>query len=277
LFAVLSPRRGGRLVALFGVEGTNGVMVVGNPSDDWHFKEELNDYMDQPPNHPGALADVGFEHDAYSVEILVADGLAVAARLRNVEPSSAAFGLEKTIYISSYGDSVIRVDYDVPSSLDRLGVEFALSPDYFQLLRCGSSILTPYERGEARGCMSFTTAVWVKPEFCATHEWTAPYQENMGHGRALRLSVGQRRFAVSIGVEQTASLRQMRALQLRLPYARSAAQAAVVAAAEQEATNRSEHRVGQSAQIPEGQREESLPVRSRMPALGDDAPPAHAE
>jgi hypothetical protein len=49
IFAVISPKRGGRIVALFSVFGENGTMVVGNPSDDWNLKEELNGYMDVPP------------------------------------------------------------------------------------------------------------------------------------------------------------------------------------------------------------------------------------
>ena len=229
LFAVVSPRGGGRLVALFSVGDCDGKMVIGNPSDDWHFKEELNDYMDVPQNHPGALADVGFEHDAYTVEILVADGLAVAARLRNVQEGSSAFGLEKTIYISSYGDSALRVNYELPSCLTGVSVEFALSPDYCQLLRCGSSILSPYERADARGAMTSTTTVWIRPEFSEHHRWTAPYREKIGHARTLRVSFDEPRFGVTIGVERTASLTEHQAAQVRPVHLRATARAEVAA------------------------------------------------
>jgi hypothetical protein len=236
IFAVVSPRRGGRLVALFAVDGAGGAMVIGNPSDDWHFKEELNDYMDVPPNHPGALADVGFEHDAYSVEVLVADGLAVSARLRNVQSGSAAFGLEKTIYVSAYTDDTLRVDYEVPSGLSQLEIEFALSPDYLQLLRCGSSILSAYHRPGAHGFMTFTAAVWVQPEFCAKYAWGTPYKEDPGHGRTLRLRFEEARFGVSIGVERSASLRLRRTAEMLLIHARPTLPAPDPAAAEQGVT-----------------------------------------
>ncbi len=83
LFAVFSMRWGGRLVVLFSVEGPEGKMVIGNPSDDWNWMEELNRYMEIPANHPGAFADRGFEHDMYAAEIKVADGPEVCVELRN--------------------------------------------------------------------------------------------------------------------------------------------------------------------------------------------------
>ena len=45
-------------------------MLVGNPCDDWNWMEELNRFMDVPRNHPGAFADVGFEHDRYDAEVI---------------------------------------------------------------------------------------------------------------------------------------------------------------------------------------------------------------
>src|SRR5438093_438016 len=71
LFAVFSPKNGGRLVYLFTVNNPPGRLVVGNSIDDWNLLEDLHAYMDVPPNHPGALADVGYEHDNYSTEIRV--------------------------------------------------------------------------------------------------------------------------------------------------------------------------------------------------------------
>src|SRR5918994_626796 len=70
LYAVITPEHGGRLIYLFSPNPEGGALVVGNPTDDWNFQEELNRYMDHPPNHPGALADVGFEHDRYLVSAL---------------------------------------------------------------------------------------------------------------------------------------------------------------------------------------------------------------
>lgn len=204
LFAVVSPGRGGRLVALFAVAGEGGTMVIGNPTDDWNFMEELNDYMDTPPNHPGALADVGFEHDSYAVEMASVDGGGARAVLRNKQPASLALGLTKTFCLPSYTDSVIRVDYDLPDNLDGLDVEFGLSPDYLNLLRKGCSLLKPQGRDGARGWGTDRVAVWVKPAHGIAARWTKPYQRIFGHGRALRLSVKGRHFGVMIGVERLA-------------------------------------------------------------------------
>jgi len=59
LFAVISPRWGARLVALFKLEGSQGKMVIGNPSDDWNWMQELNRFMEVPriiPVHSPILA-----------------------------------------------------------------------------------------------------------------------------------------------------------------------------------------------------------------------------
>src|SRR5207247_2091112 len=85
LFAVFSPKNGGRLVYMFTVNNPPGRLVIGNPIDDWNLLEDLHAYMDTPPNHPGALADVGYEHDNYSTEIRVPYGDTVWARLSNSE------------------------------------------------------------------------------------------------------------------------------------------------------------------------------------------------
>src|SRR5439155_6032384 len=66
LVAVFAPLRGGRLTFLFDLMGPSGCLVIGNMSDDWNLQEELHRYMDCPRNHPGALADVGHEHDRYA-------------------------------------------------------------------------------------------------------------------------------------------------------------------------------------------------------------------
>ena len=209
LFAVVSPKGGGRLVALFSVADSNGSMVIGNPCDDWNFKEELNDYMDSPPNHPGALADVGFEHDSYEVEIVDGNGDGVRALLVNHQSTSPAFGLVKEISLSSYGDYTMRVEYRLPENLSGLDVEFGLSPDYLQLLRKGCSILTPHERNGARGWGTDSVAVWVKPAHCIVCRWAKPYQPEFGHGRALRLSVKGKYFQISIGIERLAKIERI--------------------------------------------------------------------
>ena len=178
-------------------------MVIGNPCDDWNFKEELHDYMDVPPNHPGALADVGFEHDSYVADIVVAEGAGVCAVLRTDETNSRAFGLVKELRLSTYQDHTLQVEYSLPETLRTLDVEFGLSPDYLNLLRKGRSILKAHQKKDARGWSTDSVAVWVTPADSGASRWTQPYQVDFGHGCTLRLSVEETHFALAIGVETT--------------------------------------------------------------------------
>ncbi len=196
LYAVISPKGGGRLVALFNVGGDRGTMVVGNPTDDWNLKEQLHDYMDIPRNHPGAFADVAFEHDSYAVEI--PDGEACAV-LRNTVSASLAFDLIKEFHLEL---NTIRVEYILPRTLSSLDVEFGLSPDYLNLLRTGRAALSTYDSNGACGCRTNNIAVWVKPTDRESADWAEPYQSEFGHGRALRLSLRGKRCGVMMGIER---------------------------------------------------------------------------
>jgi Glycosyl hydrolase family 57 len=199
LFAVISPRWGGRLVALFSVDRSPGRMMIGNPSDDWNWMQELNRFMDVPPNHPGALADVGFEHDACQVRIKVAEGKRVDIELENIELQSAGNGLIKRIQLT-HDESRLEVDYTVPQSVPGISVDFALSPDYLNLLRYGRTLLIPFEQAGARGWSANSIAVWVRGEGNSALSWSDPCPEHRGHKASLRLSSSNSKFAISIGV-----------------------------------------------------------------------------
>jgi hypothetical protein len=199
LFAVISPRWGGRLVALFKLEGPLGKMVIGNPSDDWNWMQELNRFMEVPPNHPGALTDLGFEHDAYRAHMYCAYGIAAHVELQNIEVPSAGHGLTKHIYLSN-NESRLEVRYTLPESVQAISVDFALSPDYLNLLRYGRALLTPFEKEGARGWSANSTAVWVREEEGAALSWSQPYPDNNGHKACLRISTFNKEFAISIGV-----------------------------------------------------------------------------
>lgn len=200
LFAVFSPQHGGRLIALFSVEGEDGFMVVGNPSDDWNLKEELNGYMDVPRNHPGALADVQYEHDSYQTRILKHEALA-SAEMANVQPGSKARGLIKTVSLLSYQEDSLQVGYSLPSHLNKLEVECGLSPDYLGLLREGYGMLVPYEESGARGWRTTRLAAWVKPDSGASFEWSRPGQAQFGHGYVLAMAFKEQKFGLTLGVE----------------------------------------------------------------------------
>jgi hypothetical protein len=199
LFAVISPRWGGRLVALFSLEGPLGSMVIGNPSDDWNWMQELNRFMDVPANHPGALTDLGFEHDGYRARIYTPCGTTVDVELENIEARSVARGLTKRIYFS-HGESQLHVRYAVPESVQAISVDFALSPDYLNLLRYGRALLTPFEKDGLRGWSANSTAIWVREEEGGPLSWSLPFPDNTGHKASQRISTLNKRFAISIGV-----------------------------------------------------------------------------
>ncbi len=201
LFAVFTPRWGGRLISLFGVDGPQGSMCIGNPCDDWNLMEELNKYMDVPRNPPGALADVGFEHDPCEPIVLLANGPAAHARLQNNCLASAGYGLAKDVILSSYANNVLTVEYTLPENLPSLSVEFGFSPDYLNLLRNGRASLKPYDAPGARGWRTGATAIWMIPENGGHVAWAKPYQEEFGHGCLSRLSSSAKRFSLSIGIE----------------------------------------------------------------------------
>jgi hypothetical protein len=199
LFAVITPRWGGRLVALFSIEGPEGKMVIGNPSDDWNWMEELNRFMDVPPNHPGALTDCGMEHDSYQLVKNQAEGTAAEVELQNTQTGSRGFGLIKKVRLAR-GEARLRISYSLPKHMKDISIDFSLSPDYLNLLRQGRSLLKPYKNGAARGCSADSTAVWIRGEMGASLKWSEPCGNEGGHKATFRVSTAKRKFSFSIGV-----------------------------------------------------------------------------
>jgi len=155
--------------------------------------------MDAPPNHPGALADVGFEHDHYSTEIRVPYGDTVWARLSNSEKRSTGFGILKNLSLGK-GESTIRTEYSLPNSLTNLSTEIGFSPDYQQLLRSGPSAVE--ECSPAKGIKGWSNeGVTVGARLDGAYAiWDKPRQDRFGHGYLLRVT-GFRGFTVWIGAE----------------------------------------------------------------------------
>jgi hypothetical protein len=201
LFTVITPRWGGRIVALFSIEGPQGKMVIGNPTDDWNWMEELNRFMEVPANHPGALTDLGMEHDAYDVLNGLSDGPVVEVELQNAELSSKGFGLIKHIRLLQ-GEARIEARYSLPESLEGISIDFALSPDYLNLLRHGRALLKPFVNGEARGWSASSTSVWVRAEDGSAFSWREPFPDEGGHKATFRLTTSDKCFSVSIGVSR---------------------------------------------------------------------------
>jgi hypothetical protein len=196
-YALVSPRWGGRVVSMFYLGESRAAMVVGNPCDDWNFLEDLNRFMEKPRNHPGAFADVGFENDRYSCEIMEQGDQAVI-RLVNLESDSPALGLEKTFTFDAR-QPVLTVRYHLPLTLDRISIDCALSPDYLTLLRRGSEVMTMIN-GKVRGFSTQGLKIVVEPAVDA--HWDKPEQEWIGHARTVRMTSAAREFEVNLRISE---------------------------------------------------------------------------
>lgn len=196
LFAVISPSRGGRLTYLAHRRPSGGVLVVGNPTDDWNWQESLHRYMDQPANHPGALADVGFVHDGYDVSTPDVTGGALV-ELLNVAEQSDLRGAHKRILLPDDGDALV-VAYELPHGCGGLTVETCLSPHYYQLLRRGRQGLRRDDGAQWRGARNGPVAVWLAGD---DEEITwAEEPGEAGHGLSVRAHARTRSFHLVLGV-----------------------------------------------------------------------------
>jgi hypothetical protein len=198
LFAVFAPRRGARLVYLFNLEGRAGKMVVGNPCDDWNWQEELNKYMEVPANHPGALADLGFEDHRYNVTLSTPDGGEVAVSLTSDERASADRVIQKVLSLSA-GSNEIQVTYRGPKGGRSLIIECGLSPDYRSLLRCGRKPLLPICKPATWGFQNGDVSAWIRVEDAWRDKLDGAEERDFGHGRAIRFPAPGRAFTFYVG------------------------------------------------------------------------------
>ncbi len=202
LFAVFAPSSGARLINLFSVSGTQGRMVIGNPCDDWNWMEDLNKYMEIPPNHPGALADAGHENDRYEIALIETHGDEARAILVNQEERSEAFGLIKSLRLVRESNE-IEVTYRLPQSLTSLSIECGLSPDYLHLLRFGHHHLKAFGDFNIRGYSNDEVSVWVRLEDLRRALFSDVSPQKFGHGYAIQIGARDSSFTIWIGTRQT--------------------------------------------------------------------------
>jgi starch synthase len=202
LYAVLAPRHGGRLVYLFARTPQGGELLIGNPTDHWNFQEALNRYMDCPPNHPAALADVGFEHDRYEVAALESSSTHAQVELENVNGSSPLCGARKSLCLAADASALV-VCYRLPEGVAGLATEACLSPDYLALLREGRRALRPYEGEEWRGFRNGDACAWLALDPTEATEWAQPGHAAAGHGLNTRVNAEVDHFHLLIGCGDT--------------------------------------------------------------------------
>lgn len=199
LFAVVSPRYGGRLVALFDLAVPGGRQMVGNPVDDWNWQEELNRAMEVPANHPGAFADAGHENDPWVVVAMAERRGAVEVQLRHVGSAETLSGSVKRFRLEERRPR-LEVSYTLARPSERFGVEFGLSPDYLRLLREGRSAVRPVGGGRARGFAAGEVCVWVELPDGEPVVWEPPPASPAGHVQLLRAAAWHPSFLIRLGV-----------------------------------------------------------------------------
>jgi starch synthase len=195
-FIVVAPHWGGRIVALFHDGPRGGVMSIGNPTDHWNFQETLNRFMDRPANHPGALADAGFEHDVYEVSSIVTGQSHASVELVNVA-SSAMAGARKTISAGGSGAG-LSVCYRLPDRVGELITTSCLSPDYLALLREGARGVRMVCGDHVRGATMGGTGIWIATSPGEATSWTKPLAPDPGHGVNVAVNARSRHWHLAI-------------------------------------------------------------------------------
>lgn len=197
LMALLTPHNGGRLVQLATRSPSGGALMIGNPSDDWNWQESVNRYMDEPANHPGALADAGFAHDRYDATLAATDDAALVD-LVDVEEDSFLGGARKRLLLDADSPAML-VRYELPDGLSGLAVDVCLSPDYLSLLRNGRSGVRRIGGRTWRGARNGPLAAWVALAADEPTQWRAP-PAGVGHGVVVRLRSTSSVFHLLLGV-----------------------------------------------------------------------------
>ncbi|MCH2172893.1 hypothetical protein MK489_19120 [Myxococcota bacterium] len=198
IFSVFSPNWGGRLVYLFHLGDSGGRLVVGNPADDWNWMEELNKYMEIPPNHPGSMTHLERTHDRHEVRFSTSTFDSVEVELKNVGDSSPAFGLCKSLKLRNDSNE-IEVEFDLSTSNDPARFEFGMSPDYLNLLRFGREDFCIHRKTNALGCSRADISTWIRVEEKNSSVLENAVPEEFGHGVSFRVPVSEKKFRIWIG------------------------------------------------------------------------------
>lgn len=164
LFAVLSPRHGGRLSLLvrrdLDDDGTpTTFVVVGNPADHWNFQTELHRHMQEPSNHPGALAVRGTETHRHELGRVEVTSETAIIELVDVEDGPDR-GLTKQIMLTAEATSMV-VCVNRPGLPGELRTTVALSPGYLKLLRGGRDQMQLVQGRTWWGAVTGAVNAWV--------------------------------------------------------------------------------------------------------------------
>lgn len=193
IFAVITAKWGGRIVALFSLAHDRGAMMVGNPCDDWNFMEELNRFMEVPRNHPGCCADVGHENVPFKVLDLQGDENAAIVTLKGQNGITKLFNLAA---------SSLDIEYRIPQEIVPIEIDFGLSPDYLSLLRAGSVAMQRHQDGRKRGCTTSGLSIDVVLPDVHGVDFLEPPNPGFGHGWLVRMRSRATQFQFKLEVSR---------------------------------------------------------------------------
>lgn len=197
LLAVVSPQHGGRITWMFGRTSVGDAILVGNPTDDWNWQTDMNRSMDRPANHPGALCDVGFEHDVWMVRRIDTVESGVVVELENTEADSLLHGAQRTLHLSHHAESLDVCIYN-PRGVVRLGLDLCLSPDYPTLLREGRAAVRMVDEDDCRGATCGSVSALVAIDAEEPTSWAATGSD-VGHGITIRVRSNVPHYHLRIG------------------------------------------------------------------------------
>jgi hypothetical protein len=151
--------------------------------------------MDVPANHPGALADVGYEHERWRV-VRAADASV------HMEGDGALRGARKAI-AAAPDDPALVVCYDLPAEAAPFATEACLSPDYLTLLHDGRRAAVPVRGARRRGVRAGVASVWVAFAADEAVGFASPGHREAGHGRNVRVEARCAHFHLVVGCGET--------------------------------------------------------------------------
>jgi hypothetical protein len=156
--------------------------------------------MDWPPNHPGALADLGGLDDRYQVTGMAGAGTRI--EMTNVENGSHLFGTRKRLILLPNAPALVAC-YQLPEGQNDLEMDSCLSPDYYRLLREGRHSLHPYAGQTWSGFRNRENAIWLGLDSDEDTTWGQPGDVQAGHGHNVRIQAHASHFHLLIGCGQT--------------------------------------------------------------------------
>lgn len=189
VWCLIAPREGARVCLLAhrapdhmrsNVYPEGAAVIVGNPVDHWNFQEELNQFMDIPPGHPGALTD-RYPHRAWVADVPYRQSDAVTVEVRPAQPDA---GTVSRCYALIAGIPALAACLHTEPGEP---IDSTLIPDYLGALHDGAAGVQPSAGCCWRGWSWSSRQCWLgfDPDQAVP---VAPRWSTAGHGGPVALT-----------------------------------------------------------------------------------------